>query len=156
MPNLSGLFISKTSMLYFAHSSFLYDPVIMIRVTCAIIESESGVLCARRGEGMTHAGMWEFPGGKVEKGESNEACLIREIREELDVTIEIISPLDWQPFTYPGGLSLALIPFRCRIVEGQPKAIQHEEIRWVTRENLPDLNWAEADVPVLKDYLNQG
>lgn len=126
----------------------------MIRVTCAIIESESGVLCALRSTKMSHAGLWEFPGGKVEQGETNEACLIREIKEELDVTIEIISPLDWQPFTYPGGFSLALIPFRCRILEGYPKAMQHQEIRWVKRAELMNLDWAGADIPVLENYLD--
>ena len=125
----------------------------MIRVTCAIIESDSGVLCAQRGLDMTHAGKWEFPGGKVEKGESNEACLIREIKEELDVMIEIISPLNWQPFTYPNGFCLALIPFQCRIIKGLPKAVQHQKLEWVKHDNLLELDWAEADVPVVKDYL---
>ncbi len=125
----------------------------MIRVTCAIIESDLGVLCAQRGEGMTHPGKWEFPGGKVENGETNEACLIREIKEELDVTVEIISPLDWQPFTYPNGFCLALIPFRCRIIQGLPKPIQHQKLEWVKQDNLMDLDWAGADLPVLENYL---
>lgn len=125
----------------------------MIRVTCAIIESDTGVLCAQRSATMAHPGKWEFPGGKIETGETDEDCLIREIREELDVSIEILHSLEGQPFTYPDGFCLYLVPFRCRILNGQPRPLQHQKLMWVSRDRLRELDWAGADVPVLESYL---
>ena len=127
----------------------------MIQVTCAIIESEERVLCAQRSAAMAHPGKWEFPGGKVEDGESEEECLIREIREELAVEILILERLPSVAHTYENGFSLRLIPFRCQIQSGEMRAIQHAELRWVPVGELRFLDWAGADIPILKAYLEE-
>lgn len=127
----------------------------MIQVTCAIIESEEGVLCAQRSTSMAHPGKWEFPGGKVEEGESEEECLIREIREELTVEISILERLPSASHTYENGFSLRLIPFRCQIQSGELRAIQHAELRWVPVAQLPFLDWAGADIPIVEAYLEE-
>lgn len=127
----------------------------MIPVTCAIIEDEdtSSVLCAQRSEQMKLPLKWEFPGGKVEEGESPEACLVREIQEELGVRVEVIEQLPSNVHTYPGSKAIELIPFRCRISGGQIQLKEHRQIRWLKREALPELDWAEADIPVVSNYL---
>lgn len=124
-----------------------------LEVTCAIIEHDGKVLCARRSAEMTHPGKWEFPGGKVEAGEGPETCLVREIREELGVLIGALSPLSPVDHRYPGGRPLRLIPFRCRILEGSPVALQHEEIAWMDRSELARLDWVEADIRIVEEYL---
>lgn len=102
---------------------------------------------------MSQPGKWEFPGGKVEEGETEDGCLIREIREELGVDVDIVERLGSFPYTYEHGFSLELIPFRCQITAGQPLPSEHAEIRWIRKEHLKDLDWAGADIPVVVDYL---
>lgn len=94
---------------------------------------------------------WEFPGGKAEPGESDSEALERELREELMVRVEIIERLTPVEHAYP-EVSLRLIPFRCRIVEGVPQACDHEELRWITLDEVGDYDFPEADAPVLAEY----
>ena len=103
---------------------------------------------------MSHPGKWEFPGGKVEENETPEECLVREIQEELGVTVEILQRLPVHPYTYKSGFSLELIPFRCRIQSGYLAPHQHSEIRWVKKEEIHNLDLAGADVGVLHIYRN--
>jgi len=121
----------------------------MIAVTCAIIELDQDVLCAKRGPNMSLPGKWEFPGGKVEQGESNEECLKREILEELGVTIKIENTLPEVFYSYPSGPELKLIPMLCSILNGKPKAVEHSEVRWVKKLHLLELDWAAADISVV-------
>jgi 8-oxo-dGTP diphosphatase len=125
----------------------------MITVTCAIIEKDGKVLCAKRSEIMQLPGKWEFPGGKTEQGELPEDCIKREIREELGIEIEIIEKLPAKKHNYSPGFHFELVPFRCRQVEGILEPGEHEEVRWLAKEELRKLNWAAADIPVLEDYL---
>ena len=126
----------------------------MIDVTCAIIVNAEGlVLAARRGETMDLAGKWEFPGGKTEAGETEEQCLIREIKEELDLDISIIRQLPSCIHHYPAK-SIRLMPFVCGYEGGSIQLKEHAETRWVRAVELLQLDWAEADIPVVKDYLN--
>lgn len=141
--------------LYFGRQDDAEQFAKVIKVTCALIESEAGVLCARRSQTMSQPGKWEFPGGKIEEGETEEACLIREIREELGVDVHPVERLSGFPYTYANGFALELIPFRCRILSGRPIAHEHEEIRWIPRKYLMDLDWAAADIPVVQDYLTR-
>ena len=123
-----------------------------LRVTCALIERDQKVLVAQRPEGKALAGKWEFPGGKIDDGESPETCLLREILEELGCEIEITSALS--PVTHPYSKgTIELIPFRCRIKSGTPQALEHTAIQWMDPAHLSQLDLAEADQPILREYL---
>ncbi|UJH90399.1 (deoxy)nucleoside triphosphate pyrophosphohydrolase [Antarcticibacterium sp. 1MA-6-2] len=123
------------------------------KVTCAIIEHEGKVLCAQRSEQMKHPLKWEFPGGKVEVDESLEECLQREILEELGVKIEILERLPSSHHSYSAKLKIKLIPFRCRLLSTQIKLKEHLQISWFTSKEAATYDWAEADIPVLKQYF---
>ena len=127
----------------------------MIRVTCALIEEEntSRVLCAQRSEQMKLPLKWEFPGGKVEKGESLEGCLIREIQEELGIKVEVIGKMASNIHTYQGSIQIELIPFRCLMMDGKIQLREHKQILWLKKESLLDLDWAEADIPIVENYI---
>ena len=125
-----------------------------IPVVCAIIEQDDQVLCALRSERMSLAGKWEFPGGKLELNELPEEALIREIKEELNISIKIIEALPISEYSYVPEKVIRLIPFRCVIQNNEtPVATEHAELRWVKKEDLQKLNWAEADVPIVLNYI---
>ncbi len=125
-----------------------------IKVTCAIIENEGKVLCAQRSEKMKHPHKWEFPGGKVEDDEDLISCLKREIKEELGVTIEVLEQLPTFTHSYTGNINITLFPFRCGITSGNIQLAEHQQIQWLTPENLKTLDWAAADVAVV-DFINE-
>jgi len=120
-----------------------------LAVTAAIIEANGRVLIARRGEGGARGGRWEFPGGKVGKGESDVAALEREIREELGVTVSVGRLTDRVDWSYPDA-RIELRAYACSILAGEPTAIEHAEIRWVRPEDLTDYDLCEADVPIAR------
>lgn len=127
----------------------------MIDVSCAIIVNEEGkVLATQRSSTMPLPLKWEFPGGKVEPEETAEESLVREIKEELDVEIRILNRLPDNIHSYDTK-TIRLIPFICRITAGQIHLREHQEFRWLTPDELFALDWAEADVPVVKAFLNQ-
>jgi len=124
-----------------------------IHVACAIIERDGLTLAARRSEQQSLPLQWEFPGGKIEAGESYEECLVRELQEELGVHISVGKPL--QPATHSyATFTVTLYPFLCMILSGELTLHEHAEIAWLPPAALPTLDWAEADLPVIKDYLN--
>ncbi|MBN1926599.1 MAG: (deoxy)nucleoside triphosphate pyrophosphohydrolase [Prolixibacteraceae bacterium] len=118
-----------------------------IDVTCAIIVKEGKLLACQRGSQSEHAYEWEFPGGKVEEGESAENCIVREIWEELKVEIIIVKQLEDIEYDYP-RLSIRLIPFLCKINSGNPSPVEHHTIRWQPSERFHDLIWSAADKEV--------
>lgn len=120
-------------------------------VVCAIIERDGRFLIARRGEGRHLARKWEFPGGKVEPGEDEIDALRRELREELQVEVEITERLTPVAYAYPDR-SLRLIAWRCRLVDGEPYAGEHEELRWIGIDEAGSYDFPEADLPVLAEY----
>ncbi|WP_316841838.1 (deoxy)nucleoside triphosphate pyrophosphohydrolase [Pedobacter gandavensis] len=126
----------------------------MIEVCCAIIVNEEGrVLVTQRSARMSMPLKMEFPGGKIEPGESPEACLIREIKEELDLSIEIIAPRPASQHQYP-AFSILLLPFICRIVGGTILLKEHAAYAWMEPSELLNCDWAEADIPIVHQYLN--
>jgi 8-oxo-dGTP diphosphatase len=125
----------------------------MLDVACAIILRTDGtVLAARRGPTMRLPGLWEFPGGKVEPGESAGEALIREIGEELGVGIRLLRALATVEHDYP-DFSIRLHPWICEIERGEPVPVEHAELRWLDADSLPSLEWAEADLPVVEALL---
>ena len=125
-----------------------------IPVVCAIIEQDVLVLCALRSEHMSLPGKWEFPGGKLEVNELPEEALIREIKEELNVEIRIVESLPIAEHAYVPEKIIQLIPYRCVIVRNEtPSATEHAELRWVKKDELLQLDWAAADVPIVLNYI---
>lgn len=122
----------------------------MLQVTCAIIKEEARFMICQRSESMRLPLKWEFPGGKVEVGETLEACLIREMKEELNIEVSIKESLTPVTFHYP-DFSLVLHPFICCIEKGIPTAREHKSIQWVTKEEFVNYDFAEADLPILKE-----
>ncbi len=96
---------------------------------------------------------WEFPGGKVEPNETSEECLIREIKEELGIEIEIEKSLTAHTHHYP-SVTIRLIPFVCKHISGNITLKEHANLKWLNANELLDLDWADADIPILNHYLN--
>jgi len=121
----------------------------MISVTCAIIRKNGLILAAQRPADSHLAGKWEFPGGKLDRNETEEACIVREIREELGLDVQPARRL--QPSTHDYGEKvIRLIPFECEVVSGDPVAHEHAAIKWVAPADLDELNWCEADIPIVE------
>lgn len=126
----------------------------MLQVTCAlIINAQNQILAAQRSQAMNLPLKWEFPGGKIELGETAEDCLIREIKEELNIEISIIKALPSNTYTYP-KITIELIPFICEHIAGEIILKEHAQYRWLHKNELLALDWADADVPIVKHYLN--
>jgi 8-oxo-dGTP diphosphatase len=126
----------------------------MIEVTCSIIEHNNKILVTQRSEIMALPLKWEFPGGKIEKDETAEDCLIREILEELNINIKITKQLNSNTHQYSETKIIKLIPFVCELVCGEIKLTEHANFLWLSKNELINLDWAEADVPILNEYLN--
>ncbi|NUQ82888.1 MAG: NUDIX domain-containing protein [Bacteroidetes bacterium] len=126
-----------------------------IPVTCAVIRQEDRILAVQRSRhDPMLPGLWEFPGGKVEPGETEEACLIREIREELELEVEILKRLPDVNWDY-GNVLIRMTPFIVRIVTGTMKLNDHDAFRWMTVADLMSLDWAPADVPVVRGLMSE-
>ncbi len=126
----------------------------MIRVTCAIIRNdENEVLVVQRGKGSDHPYKWEFPGGKIMDKETEEQCIIREIREELAMDIVICGKLNEVKYDY-GNKQIILIPFICDTLDDLPLLAEHNAFKWITPQNLNDIDFSEADVLVANEYID--
>ncbi len=126
----------------------------MIDVTCAVIRNEeNAVLVVQRGERSDHPLKWEFPGGKIITGESEEECVIREVREELSMDIVICRRLSDVEYNY-GHKAVKLIPFVCDTLDELPFLSEHIAYSWVAPENLLKTDFSEADVFVARQYIS--
>ncbi|WP_124069151.1 (deoxy)nucleoside triphosphate pyrophosphohydrolase [Filibacter tadaridae] len=127
----------------------------IVHVVGAIIENENNeILCALRGPEMTLPNYWEFPGGKIEKGETKEEALKREIQEELGCTIEVFNQVEDTTYEYEKVI-VRLETFMSKVVFGTPVLSEHAEVRWVTREGLRSLDWAPADIPAINKLTGE-
>ena len=127
----------------------------MIDVTCAIIRNEDDeVLVVQRGESTDHPFKWEFPGGKLHQGETDEECIIREIKEELSMEIVIVGKLPVAGHDY-GFKHIRLIPFICDTLDELPFLTEHVAYKWLQAEELPSVDFSEADITVAAEYLKK-
>lgn len=128
----------------------------VIEVVCGVILDRNGkVLACRRAAGRHLGGLWEFPGGKIEDEESPKKALGRELQEELGISVEVGGIMDAVVEWTDGDVSIRLTAFRCEIIDGEPVALEHAEIRWCEMQELPALDWAEADEPIVAELLAQ-
>lgn len=124
----------------------------IINVTCAIIMIENKILVAQRSEKMRLPLKWEFPGGKLEKNESEINCIKREIKEEINVDIEVVKKLANTLHDY-GTLKINLIPFVANYISGEIILLEHKAYKLLKKVDLLSLDWAEADLPVVEEFL---
>ena len=123
-----------------------------LNVVAAIIKKENKILATKRGYG-EFINMWEFPGGKIGANESQKDALIREIKEELDCTIKPTKFALNLEYQYP-TFYLKMACFEAVITEGTPRLLEHNDARWLTREELDSVNWIPADLQII-DYLKK-
>ena len=125
-----------------------------IRVVAAIIINKDKVFATQRGYGEFKDG-WEFPGGKIEKGETPEQALEREIQEELETKIQVNEKIDTVEYDYP-NFHLSMDCFICNIIEGNLILKEHEAAKWLSKEELYSVNWLPADegqIEKIKKYI---
>jgi 8-oxo-dGTP diphosphatase len=118
-------------------------------VSCAVIEKHGKILIARRKSGDQMAGKWEFPGGKIEPGETPEQCLKRELLEELGVEIAVDEFICSSTWKYDHA-TIKLLAFKATLISGELILHDHAEISWVTPQELADYDFPEADVPIIR------
>ena len=117
-------------------------------VTAALIKDRHKILIAQRGRTKRFGRQWEFPGGKARSGETPEACLRREIREELNLEIEVEEHFCTVQHSYP-DFHVELMAFWCSIVGGSLELEEHEQVRWVTVSEMAQYDFVEADLNVI-------
>ena len=124
-----------------------------INVVCAVIVNEGRIFACQRGYG-EWKDWWEFPGGKIESGESPEEALLREIREELSIEISIDRHLTTVDYDYP-DFHLTMHSYLCHLKDDtQPHLLEHEAARWLGKGELEEVKWLPADVEVIKAFCN--
>nr|WP_026480901.1 8-oxo-dGTP diphosphatase MutT [Ahrensia sp. 13_GOM-1096m] len=130
---------------------------ILLVPACALVDTDNRILLAQRPEGKSLAGLWEFPGGKIEQGETPEESLVRELKEELGITTQTacLAPLTFASYAYE-KFHLLMPLFICRKFEGIPMPQENQTLKWVRPEKLRDYPMPPADeplIPVLQDLL---
>lgn len=127
----------------------------LVHVVGAIIENDkSEIFCALRSPSMSLPNLWEFPGGKIELGETPEQTLLREIKEEFDCTIEVGQKFEDTTYEYENFI-VRLETYKAKLLQGTPIAVEHADMRWVTRENMHTLNFAAADIPAVEKLTKE-
>ncbi len=124
-------------------------------VACALVDADGRVLISRRPQGKSLAGLWEFPGGKLEPGETPEACLVRELNEELGIFTKVacLAPLTFASHAYE-DFHLFMPLYVCRRFEGIPRGMEGQEIKWVQPKKLRDYPMPAADEPLIPALID--
>jgi len=127
----------------------LEKPILLV-AACALIDADGRILLAQRPEGKSMAGLWEFPGGKVEAGETPEETLIRELHEELGIEtkVECLAPLTFASHSYE-RFHLLMPLYVCRRYQGTPRSREGQALKWVRPRNLRDYDMPPADEPLI-------
>jgi 8-oxo-dGTP diphosphatase len=126
----------------------------MITVTAALIQKDNKILITRRSPNKHLAGLWEFPGGKLENGETEQECLSRELEEELGIKVKVGEFFMENTHDY-GTKSILLKAYFCEQLTGSITLNDHDMIAWVTKKELQNYEFAPADVPFIKALLNE-
>lgn len=121
-----------------------------IRVV-AVIKNENKIFATARGYG-EFKGQWEFPGGKIEAGKTPQEALVREIKEELETTIQVGDLIDTIEYDYP-TFHLSMDCYWCDVVEGELKLLEAESARWLSKEELYDVKWLPADILLIEKIM---
>lgn len=124
-----------------------------IRVAAAIIKRGGQIFATQRGYG-EFKGAWEFPGGKIEAGETPQQALLREIQEELDTVVEVGQEIMVVEYSYP-AFHLTMYCYLCRVRSGSLTLKEHQAAKWLTRETLNSVNWLPADKGLIDKLMNQ-
>jgi 8-oxo-dGTP diphosphatase len=123
----------------------------LIEIAIALVWKDGRLLIARRPTGVHLAGLWEFPGGKIEPGEGREECRKRELVEEMGVQIEVGRPLTPATHDY-AAFTVTLYPYVCSIASGEITLHEHSAISWLPAARMHELDWADADIPIIAEY----
>ncbi len=124
----------------------------MINVTCAIIIIDNKILVTQRSEKMKLPLKWEFPGGKLEEGENEVECIKREIKEEINIEIDVLKKLSNVVHDY-GTFEINLIPFVANYIKGSIELSEHKDYKLLDKSELKSLDWADADKPIVDEFL---
>ena len=123
-----------------------------VEVVAAVVQKDNKIFCAQRNLAKSMGGKWEFPGGKIEVGETKEEALVREIKEELDSDIVVDKYLMTVEHDYP-TFHITMHAYLCTLVKGELILKEHNDGVWLTKEELLSLDWADADNPIVNKLI---